>query len=85
MHLKMIKRLQITLAKHNKNNQKCLAMLKMVDDKKWILSYHSFINIFNCIGNYNFTKDKHEKNKFLSNIINCALSLISPYLMKSIQ
>ena len=57
--------LQLFLAIHKKNDQESLAILKKIDDKKWILSYYSYINIFNCIGNYHYTKDKHEKNKFL--------------------
>ena len=74
--------LQLFLAIHNKNNKKCLAILKKIDDKKWILSYHSYINIFNCIGNYHFTKDKYEKNKFLQKYNKLCTSLNYPLFDK---
>lgn len=70
--------LQLLLAIHKKKDKECLAILKKIDNKKWILSYHSYINIFNCIGNYHFNKDKHEKNKFLQKYNKLCASLNYP-------
>ena len=57
--------IQLLLAIHNKNDKKYSAILKKIDNNKWILSYYSYINIFHSIGNYHFTKDKQEKIKIL--------------------
>jgi hypothetical protein len=70
--------IQLLLAIHKKDDKECLAILKKIDNKKWILSYHSYINIFNFIGNYHFTKDKHEKNKLLQQYNKLCASLNYP-------
>ena len=58
--------LQFILAIKKNQFRKIAIILKKIDKQKWVLSYHCFLNIFFCIGNYHSVKIQSEKNNFFN-------------------
>ena len=59
--------LQLILSIKNKEVKKTNLVLKRINKQKWVLSYHSFLDLFFSIANYHLTKDINRKSLAVDN------------------